>query len=840
MWQPHKNLDMSNFLIGWVTIKEVNKSPANFQQPQITNTQQQILSFSSEGGTAQTNVLLGKVDIPSPFLEMGMDGRDHSITSFLSRPINLVTNKWTSADTIGAPLYSLTLPSGALKNAMYTRKLDYLLGLRCDFHIRVQVNAQPFHAGRLMLSWVPFLSESAKGLQNRNIFYTAKNENNLTPLSGCPRTEIDLSSTTEASITVPYISPFSFYHLPEGKGNFGRFQLVVYSPLVDLVASGEVDYTVWINMSNIKAEFPTGLPMSVAQIGNESASIQSSGVIESTANKISSAVRLFRDVPLVSNYTVPVAWASDRVADIAKIFGWSKPLSTSNIQLVQQNTSRYMSNYDGIDMSANMGFSASNEIEQTAGFYKTNVDEMSIAHIVRTPNYYAKFDWAKKNTPGTELYSCFITPAQFSQKINDLTIAPTQFSYVARSFLLWRGGLNFTFKFVKTKFHSGRIRILFVPGLFDGTKKVSDINIDANYSTVVDLRSDTDVTFNVPFVSTVPWLQVNDIAKSGPNIATTTGRLFVVVLNELVSTSTVSDTVQVLVEVAGAEDVEFAIPVRPLLIPSDGTVVPASTVSRKARDILFSRAQVGTEEGDCCPQEVLQQQGTVAPVEVANHQTSTDFVISANTVGEKITSVRQLIKRFNRTFQIDTKDPLLIINPMKYLIPVSKDNLSTQKTYWEGNSTPLDYFSYLFAFHRGSSRYKIATKPFVGNAWSYLIPGHFMGTTANQGCATVTTPPTDIERLRGSSKICVQGLDGFAELQIPYYSLYPFSVIGNSTGSGLDSAQNSYRGYNSLAFYHEQADSVRLDIYRAAGDDFSFGFLLGAPFVITSDPPASY
>lgn len=137
---------------------------------------------------------------------------------------------------------------------------------------------------------------------------------------------------------------------------------------------------------------------------------------------------------------------------------------------------------------------------------------------------------------------------------------------------MWRGGMNFTFKFVKTKFHSGRVRIIYVPGDYSadsGTLPSSDFDIDANYSTVVDLRSDTDVTFNVPYVAIQPWLLV-DVGFPGTarSYQYSVGKIYIVVLNELRNASTVSDTIDVLVEVAGASDYEVSMPRIPHNYPS--------------------------------------------------------------------------------------------------------------------------------------------------------------------------------------------------------------------------------------------------------------------------------
>lgn len=770
---------------------------------------------------------------------MTEDGVTHSISSFLQRPICLHTAKWSTTDAMGKALYSVKLPAAVIKNKMYLSKLNNLLGLRADFKIRVQVNSQPFQAGRLILSWIPFLSEDKdKGLQHRNVYYNAVAEKNLPCITGSPRTEIDLSTTTEATLDIPYISPFSYYNIVAGTANIGKFQLVVYSPLKDNVSSGELDYTVWLSMHNVKAEFPTGMPASgissVAQVGNEASSMEKSGIVESTANKFSRALNVFNDVPLLSSYIRPAVWTSDRIADVAKIFGWSKPHSLSDISLVAQNTARYMTNYDGIDMSTNMAFSSSNEIETTPGLFRTDADEMSISHIVRTPGYFAKFDWTKTDSPGKSLFSHYINPVFYSLTLEQSDIvAPTHLSYMSQHFLLWRGGINFTFKFVKTKFHSGRIRIAFIPACMDKTK-LDKIDLDANYSTVVDLRSQTEVVFNVPFVSVVPWLQCHNLDKTGPLLTTTTGVINVSVLNELVPVSTVSDTIQVLVEAAGAEDFEFAIPIEASMAP----YIPKTTTKRSLIETL-TIAQVGAEEVEPIAHEDLQRIGTSVPTEVHNHRIATDYTICANTVGEKVTSVRQVIKRFARTFKITPteKCAALRIFPASFSSPVVGTDANIDA--WSEESAALDHFAYLYAFYRGSTRYKIFQYPFTKPSNSYLLPGTFGKYTSDTGFNVFTNAsiPAGVARLKGAAKTHIPQLDGIAELSVPFYSMYPFNVVNSGDTVGLAATNNGYRGFNSVVYYPKD-DSPRIEVYAAAGDDFSFAFLLGPPWIkIGPNPP---
>jgi len=83
------------------------------------------------------------------------DGRSHNIISFLERPLMMVTAAWQTNVERGTVLQAFELPWDLLFKDMYKTKVDRFYGFRADCEIRVQVNSQPFQAGRLLLSWIP-------------------------------------------------------------------------------------------------------------------------------------------------------------------------------------------------------------------------------------------------------------------------------------------------------------------------------------------------------------------------------------------------------------------------------------------------------------------------------------------------------------------------------------------------------------------------------------------------------------------------------------------------------------------------------------------------------------
>lgn len=122
----------------------------------MTHEQQQILTFSSEGMTPSTSIYTDPLDLDMSYLTSVDDGRNHSIIDFLQRPINIQNIEWTTNDNAGKTLMAVDLPlDPIINNSMYKAKCERFYGFRADVELKLQVNAQPFQAGRLLLVYIP-------------------------------------------------------------------------------------------------------------------------------------------------------------------------------------------------------------------------------------------------------------------------------------------------------------------------------------------------------------------------------------------------------------------------------------------------------------------------------------------------------------------------------------------------------------------------------------------------------------------------------------------------------------------------------------------------------------
>jgi len=533
----------------------------------------------------------------------------------------------------------------------------------------------------------------------------------------------------------------------------------------------------------------------------------STGTITKVATAVSAVAAVASLIPVLTPIAAPVAVIAAGAAAVAHLFGWSKPTTEAAIVPIQHQTPRYFTNYDGLDMSKVLALEAKNGLAREP-LFGSDVDEMAVNYIASTPTYLTEFNFKFSNVSGDVLATIPITPQ--SWKVFDPLYvniyAHTLLSYISNFFTFWRGEIKFAFRFVKTKFHSGRLRIIYAPhGLKpDGTPY--PIDADKCYSEVIDLREKSEFEFTVPFVSEVPWRELS----YGPGNSDNTGCIVVQVLNELRGPATlVSDTVPILVEIAAGEDFQLARP-----RPFAGTVISNMT----GVPTTIAQAQVGQNTFSTREQVQLHRDGSKRMFEVSDR---VQVEINENTVGETVMSTKQLI---NRMQGLQTLSPNSVAD---YVLP--------DATFKFNSSTPVPvgtvttYYQALcaiFAFQRGGMRVKVydeqdglmtcALKSEMLQSSDRSPVGRDMMTSKQGG---VTSPLA----------LNVSNRDGVFEVEMPYYQRT--FMIASRFNSYLPqtSLVNLTKNQQELNFTYKSANSRQY--FVAAADDFQMGCLIGAPLV---------
>jgi hypothetical protein len=219
-------------------------------------------------------------------------------------------------------------------------------------------------------------------------------------------------------------------------------------------------------------------------------------------------------------------------------------------------------------------------LENIAGWSGVTSDEMSFNFLKGLPTYTGSFTISTTDVYDTLLYSENVSPMeQFYQVVEAGSVASVKINtygplaYLGQYFQFWRGSMTYTFKFVKTEFHSCRIALIFAPVRYTGS--ITNAQGDYCIREIVDLRTDSEITVTVPWLLNLPYQPVHSFSDTPDEIQS--GQLFVRVLNPLQAPESCAQNIEVLVYQSAGPDFEYAGLISgynaPVIVPEGATTV---------------------------------------------------------------------------------------------------------------------------------------------------------------------------------------------------------------------------------------------------------------------------
>ena len=587
-------------------------------------------------------------------------------------------------------------------------------------------------------------------------------------------------------------------------------------------------YSVYAWFEDIDLAMPTSAPTTVpeirAQIGSEECATTSKPVSE-VASGIATTARMMGDVPVFGNAARAVDWVATAISGAASTFGWNKPTDMSKVETYAPIPAKGYTNANGIDNSVKLSAMPDNGLTYSDSVFSSKVDEMDISHVAKKSSIFAdNIEWSTSSPTETNLFQFPVAPGYVQNKYVSASnvVSPSTLGYLASMFSYWRGGITYRLTVSKTAFHTGRLRVTYYAGISAG---VADTATYQNaYNWVLDLSVSSEITFTVPYVANVPWKEVligkeSDFAGKEPLM---TGFITVEVLTSLRQASdSVADTVLINLWTSGYDDMAFAVPnfgsyaVYTNPFDSDDDVIPI-------RAQIFNETTAGTRHNE-------QVENDTVKVFEAPPLSLTGF--EQLSVGEKITNLRQLIKRFC-VMNYSLPYPYLDKSPAAYLGPINRDegdNLFNQITldpayFGEASNTPdatqllsivvsrpsntgipnkssfeamkrfvglhpLYRISYLFRFYRGGVRYKVVSLP----------------SAATQCTSSATGPLSEAAAMYNSFTDSINTLPQRSEL--PIFAVRDDAVIQN--GQIAKPVMDTFTKFNNLQrFEHSVASDL--------------------------------
>jgi hypothetical protein len=523
-------------------------------------------------------------------------------------------------------------------------------------------------------------------------------------------------------------------------------------------------------------------------------------------------------VPILSAIAKPVSFVADLVGGVASIFGFSKPLSDSPAERVNVSTDHQALTTDGVSQAQPMSCLTNHKIQLLPGFDGSDEDQMSFAYILKKPAFYQNFAWNGVSPADTVLWNTRVFPSQFfTQTLIDgvsyQDMVPLAF--VSKFFKFWSGGFYFHIKFIKTEFHIGRVQVMFVPSYAVNTTSLA--NSLFAIKAIVDLKERDEVHIHVPYMSVQPWLE--DFVSMG--------NLIISVISPLQTAAAVSANIDVLVEVSGDEDMCFG-----ALTEARTTATIFETAALSAPpsgEFVMAEAEIDSSFDDRT--EVIELGGASSIYDSgAKH---------AFAMGEAVTSLRQLLKRRSRVWGYPANDDENTLSTIfrPYSFGGNVHTIGTGITFRSYFSADyLSCFAPCFLLNRGTIQLF-----FTGQTLQINRPVQVSVGTAITNSAVVQYSNAPLQYGHGTLCETVGQYNGGITVSLPAWQNTHSCINRMTYEDSMIESDDRFERKTSLIISHDiPRAKAYMQVYRAAGDDFSFGFFIGVPRMSVTITPLSY
>jgi len=380
----------------------------------------------------------------------------------------------------------------------------------------------------------------------------------------------------------------------------------------------------------------------------------------------------------------------------------------------------------------------------------------------------------------------------------------TPLSAIAYNFSLWRGTIKYLFQIVCSQYTVGRLRFAWHPTHSEIPSSFTEGEGDF-ISKIVDFRGDTNVSFSVPYLREVIYCpSVDTFTKSDSYSA---GALSISIVNVVTSMSTTgSSNVYVNCYIAGHSDMDFVQPIE----RSQRGVHIRTIIDNQSMGYPVSFVAQGSDEDQSVHLEDIFAQEF--PTLIEAHTQSVSFVGE----GEKILDILTLNHRFiqNLDFQGTTLNATWNQFSLDLLVGSNFEGCYALFADW-------------FMYQRGSFNWKVLKDVNAANSPAGMLQGTL---SVYNPVSAAFDAPTLLANAYGRNGIVTEDTTykPAMEFKQPWVNQYAFVESVNRrliAGWGT----NMYARF--VTYDGSLASTLPISVWTSIGDDFSFGWPLGAPVI---------
>lgn len=428
--------------------------------------------------------------------------KNTELGAFLGRPTKIASGVWSTSDNVGS--LSFTTPwYDFLNNPVIKNKISNFAFFRGTLCIKVVINGTKFHYGSLRVCYQPL---HRNYLNRFNFTGTGAGFASLVAYDQLPGEYVVPTDNTGVELKLPMIYNREFMPLKFANDaqSMGLLRYVVYAPLrvANTGASTSVSYTTYAWMEDV--ELSGSSNELVLQSKDEYD--EAGGPVSAPAMSLANVARSLSHVPVIGRFAKATEMGASAVGNIAKLFGFT---NVPNIQDVPPMvptagphlaTSQISVPFQPLNLQPKAQISIDPKLHGLP-----SDDALNIQKICSKRCYFASTSWAVSDTPGTVLWNSVVNPANSLSVAQEsgspattkgFAIQHTPMSFCSQFFTDWRGDLIFTIKLIKSKFHSGRLRLTWDPMGTGGTTAPPENSV---YNTIIDLSEKDEYEVRIPW-----------------------------------------------------------------------------------------------------------------------------------------------------------------------------------------------------------------------------------------------------------------------------------------------------------------------------------------------------
>lgn len=765
---------------------------------------------------------------------------DASLASFFERPLIIASYTWTPFQ-VGAFLQTFDPWSLFFGNKRNINRLNNYAVMRSNLHVRFMVNGNGFYFGRLMASYLPLASFD-------QVTSTSGTAPELVQASQQMKVFIDPSGGCSCELDLPFVWIRDGVSVPLAEwSKLGNITIRQMQGLKHANASNQpINITVLAWATDVQYSLPTSVASSalVVQAGDEYA--KTVGPVEATATAVASLSSAMSGLPMVGPFARATTVAARAASAVASTFGMSRPAELAPHVGVTPKFISDLAPSGAGDNVSKLSLDIKQEVSIDPNVIGINIaDEMDIAGIAAKESYLTSFNWTTAATATTRLWNTRVTPI-VCQYVNSKVYQPAC-CFATVPFQYWRCKMRYRFQIVASAYHRGRLQITWDP-LY-----ASSIETNVQYTRIIDISDDRDITFEVD------WGQPKQFLKVVPNIglgydnygtaAITTasefanGVLSISVFNELATPNSIADNDIAINVFVSAVDLQVNVPAGLInYVNSYAATVQSGEEMATIND--------GSDPG--CGSATAEH--VVGQVAESNDAALVYF-------GERITSFRQLLKRYTQhsNYALTVTSNLTIWRPTfsDTPIPYGFNNYALHSPTVAGkfNYVSLGLLQYLMPAYiamRGSQRSKYSVIS-SNNAPSATLtvcrsaPGVPLLPAAATTISTTsnTTLARAMQAVRGTllegAVTTPLALNSVIEVEHPYYKPVRFDLARSamtSTSATAEPEASPFYLCHSVELLASGAGSVyTMTRYTSVGEDFGLYWFQGCPPLDYLVPP---